>query len=190
MNWIPLLATALFTPVLTGVVVYLLQLRWQEQMEKRLTRFSKLHERRAEVIAELYKRLVQIQSGLALAARLFEAKKTWKTTIDTGASIARTAESIRGFWDYFQEHRIYLPEGLGDEIERFYQKALSASRSLRQVDVFHEYTSNDEHSEEDLTEFYRAYTEGEWAELSSILAEEIPPIKDKIERRFRELLGS
>lgn len=45
MDWIQLPVT----PLLTGVVVYLVQLYWQERMEKRLTRFSKIYDRQAEI---------------------------------------------------------------------------------------------------------------------------------------------
>ena len=78
-------------------------------------RFSKLHERRAEVIAELYARLVDAywaaQSFVAIAEWSGEPRKKDKYT----AAMNQTAN----FYRYFDKHRIYLPEPTCALLEEF-----------------------------------------------------------------------
>jgi hypothetical protein len=79
MDWIQLLVPLVLDGVhlvvnllVTGIVVFLVQLYFQEQTKKRLiefeTRFSELHQEQAEVIAKLHEMLVEMQSDLRSAA--------------------------------------------------------------------------------------------------------------------------
>ncbi|MFW6116374.1 MAG: hypothetical protein ACOC6F_01485 [bacterium] len=180
MNWIPLVVTTLLTPLLTGVVVYLLQLRWQEQMEKRLTRFSRLHERQAEVIAELYARLVQIE-------RSFRNPPTAKhpDPYSQPAQAEREAlkKSVEDFWHQYEEHRIYLPEALEQKIEVFYYESWFACEKLLHADVSRMLMSADKDypSTKQYAQDLDAYRHA---------VEDIASIKESIEAKFRELLGS
>lgn len=84
MDWIQLLVTLVLAGVhlvvnlvVTGIVVFLIQLYFQEQTKKRLiefeTRFSELHQKRARVIAKLYELLVEIGSSLHSASQAVSA---------------------------------------------------------------------------------------------------------------------
>jgi hypothetical protein len=66
-------------------------------------RFSKLHEKRAEIIAELYSRAVELQ------------KKGGRYVLQIGGQEPEEQfEEVRNtmyeFHDFFDKHRIYLPE--------------------------------------------------------------------------------
>jgi pyrroloquinoline quinone (PQQ) biosynthesis protein C len=184
MNWIPLVATSLLTPLLTGVVVYLLQLRWQERMEKRLTRFSKLHERQAEVIARLYGLLVEVQSDLSSCAYAVSDTAEDFTREKLEERLDATEQSTEAFWNYFERHQIYLPQSLTERIGRLYRDSLRVYATGRQIEISQALMeSSDNYSDR---EQYNQYLE----ELPRIVEEEIAPLKEDIEREFRRLLGS
>ena len=67
-------------------------------------RFSKLHEKRGEVLADVYERLVESER---LAKQYVFHKKS-----DEAAYLA-AVKSVREFHDFVELHRIYLPEKIG-----------------------------------------------------------------------------
>lgn len=78
-------------------------------------RFSKLHERRAEVIAQLYGLLVEAhwasQSFISLAEFSGEPSKQEK--------YAEAMNRAADFYRFFDKNRIWLPEGLCRQLEQF-----------------------------------------------------------------------
>jgi hypothetical protein len=180
--------------VITGVLLYVIQKIFDERASRRLeefkanlqsaafeheTRFEKLHERQAEVIAELYKGLVQIQSSLRSFAHAMDSDILSHTKGEEGIA---TKETIDAFWDYFQEHRIYLPESLGKKIDEFHRQSMLAYIDLFSATISKELSSDDESYQEKYTK--------ELAEAAGILADGISPVRDDIAREFRGLLGS
>jgi len=193
MNWMPVLLNI----VVTGILLYVFQKVIDERAAKRLagfeanlqsaafereTRFVKLHDRQAKVIAELYKGLVRIQSSLRSFAHAMDSDVLSHTK---GEKDKVAKESVDAFWDYFQDHRIYLPESLGKRIEKFHKQSMLAYTKLISADISQELSSlssNDESYQEEYAK--------KLAEAARVLADGIPPVKDDIAREFRKLLGS
>jgi hypothetical protein len=180
--------------VVTGILLYVIQTFFDERASKRLedfkvslrsaafereTRFAKLHDRRVKVVAELYKRLVRSQHSLRSFAHAIESDRMRGTKRERDKA---AEQSVDAFWDYFEEHRIYLPEDLGERIDEFYRRSVSAYLSLGLADIAQELGSSDESDQ-------REYTQN-LAEASRILADDISPVRDDIEQEFRRLLGS
>jgi hypothetical protein len=132
---------------------------------ERETRFAGLHERRAEVIAELYKRL----------ARMHQRFDSYLSPLQVGDEDAHSekgkeaATCANDFFDYFNESRIYLDGPLCAEIAELGVKVRRAwvdfnvppdqRRGLRWLDVWNKF------------------------------GEDVPPLLRRIEKRFREMLG-
>jgi hypothetical protein len=190
MDWV---LVFVLNTLVTGILVFVIQKVFDERASKRIeefkanlrsaafereTRFAKFHERQAEVIAELYKRLVQIQSGLRSYAHAIDSDvlNYTKRGRDKAAE-----ELIGAFWDYCQEHRLYLTKRLGERIEEFHRQSMLAYINLSSADISQELASGDKFHQEEYIQ--------ELVEASRILADEISPVRDDIEQEFRKLLG-
>jgi hypothetical protein len=187
MDWLVFVANL----IVTGILLYAVQKTLDERASKRLekfkdeiragafereTRFTKLHEERAEVIVKLYRKLVKIERRLSSYA--YNVKSSEASCEETEKSIW---DAIHEFQDYFLDNRLYLPETLGGRVEEFHQLSSSAYVTLQIADIAKMSSSNDE-------SYDREYKE-EFTEASRIISEEIPPLKEEIELEFRRLLG-
>ena len=190
MNWMQFLLDV----VITGALVYVIQTVFDERASRRLeefktnlrsaafeheTRFARLHERQAEVIAELYKRLVRLQSNLRSFAHTIDSEVLNYTKREQDKA---TGESLDAFRDYFREHRIYLPESLGERIEEFWRLSMLAYAELAWADLSQDLASDDESYSEQYIQ--------ELANASQVLADKISPVRDDIAQEFRKLIGS
>jgi len=81
-------------------------------------RFSKLHEKRAEVIAELYSLLVQAYWDISS----FVSPIEWSGEPNKQEKYAKAMNSVADFYRYFDRHRIYIPEDLCSQIDEFVQE--------------------------------------------------------------------
>ncbi len=142
-------------------------------------RFAKLHEKRAEVVAELYRCLVQAQTSLHSLSYVVGSDILSKSERENGET---AKESVDAFWRYFDEHRIYLTESLCDKIKEFHRQSLRTYIELCCADISRELASDDETYRDELAQ--------ELENASKILVQEIPPIREAIEVEFRTLLGS
>jgi hypothetical protein len=181
------------TPLVTGIVVLLVQLFFRWQINKRLTefekRFSILHERRAKVIAELYKLLAGIQSNLRSAAVYSRRPSLTVEELESDRfreELHAIGASNEAFREYFERHRIFLPESLAERMEKFYFYSAEAvahiQLRLRHVPSAVSALAGNGFDQEGYNEFLKA--------LSRLLEEEIPSLKKDIEREFRRLLGA
>lgn len=182
MNWIPLVATSLLTPLLTGIIVYFVQLRWQERMEQRLTRYSKLHEKRAEVIAELHSLLVEMRSDLHSAALAVSPSTEGWPEEEIQRRVEAAHQSAEAFREHFRRHRIYLPESLVVKISRFCAQTFATSLGMQLTDASRTEALQDESQQGE----YRKL----WEETSEEVSKRIPSLRQDIEAEFRRLLGS
>ena len=131
------------------------------------TRFTRLHETRAEVIAELYKRLVHAHE----AFDAYLSKVRFAGEPDDAQRIGEAARYAHELAGYFLEKRIYFDEELCGDIDVAIQKL---------VNVF-VWTVN-----------YPQEMPGsmeKWSQAALHFSERFPAIRAKIERQFRELIG-
>jgi hypothetical protein len=134
---------------------------------ERQTPFAHLHERRAEVIVDLNKRLVRTQRELA--SLVHPLQEAGEPPIAEKAKVA--AEAGNAFNEFFNENRIFLDEPLCERIDEL-------SRSL--FHAWRDFNPQDHRSDVRMKAWQAA-----WKRME----EEIPPIRREIETRLREILG-
>lgn len=137
------------------------------------TRYQSLHTKRAEIIAELYRLLVQAEQDATSLARPFQAsgepsqEEKNKQAFQSGKSL----------YDFFEKNRIYFRQDSCERISIFIQ---GLYRSLVDFSpVLH--SLSEVSGGKDRTE--------DWIKVWEKLTKELPPIKADIEREFREILG-
>ena len=150
-----------------------LQLRTIEHQ----VRFSRLHEKRAAVIAELYGHLVEAlweaESFLSLAEWAGEPNKKEKHK----TAINRLVDLYR----FFDKHRIYLPVELCTSLEKLVMEVRSHVINFGVYVGFDEATLNDHtHKEKQ-----KAWHSG-WDAIKN----QIPLARQDLENEFRALLGA
>ncbi|MGD1104066.1 MAG: hypothetical protein ABSA59_18615 [Terriglobia bacterium] len=139
-------------------------------------RFSKLHEKRAEVIDQVYARLVEarmegkrfIATDAYITDRL-QQKEAWK----------KTAERMEDVSVYIQKHRIYLPERICELLQKVVDEM---SRHVAAAGV---YTPLNPQAQEMIAEKYEALMKA----YNAFFSESIPAATKALEDEFRRLLG-
>ena len=132
------------------------------------TRFVKLHEDRASIIKELYRKLHKAHGAFEdlLAPVKALGPGGIKEIIETASKYGRE------FFDYFQENRIYLDADLCKQIDTLnavFRRAWSDFVPMGDEDYM---AKGSQHLKV-------------WAEFKEM----IPPLREEIENRFRKLLG-
>lgn len=134
------------------------------------TRFSLIHQKRAEVLSNLYSRLARAKSLLGDLVAIFqpggqllpEKKK-------------KAADSFNDASSYFFEHRIFLNKTTAIQVE----EVISA---MREAFVAFD-TSQLENVE------YRPDSTGLWMESYNNVRDKISPLLSELEMEFRKTLG-
>jgi hypothetical protein len=138
-------------------------------------RFSKLHEKRAQVLADLYKLLV-------LAAReteSFASPMEFAGEPDKKQKLRATISAIANYFTFFDEHRIYIPQQLCVSLEEF-------ARKLRRLSSdFGVYVGIDFPTQRTSEEKQKAWLAA-WDSVQS----EVPQLRSRLEEEFRRLLGA
>jgi hypothetical protein len=180
-----ILLTAITSAVFTGILAFAGQKiieRWLsrnlEQFKTELqlslfrhqTRFATLHDKRAEVIAELYLRLARAERSLKIAAMLVAQNNTQQFEKLTSA-----LDNTKAFFSYFEEHRLYIPRKLAGRLQQLTQTFVDVNKGL--------YFSQPN----DKTEYDDAWKN--FQQAISTLTDEIPKAKEEIEEDFAQLLG-
>ncbi len=139
-------------------------------------RFSKLHEKRAEVIAELYSLLVQaywdISSFTSPVELAGEADKKEKYVTAMNASA--------DFYGYFEKHKIYLPEKLCSQVDGF------AQEMRKKAIGFGVYVKYDDKAMPDST-YEKKHQK--WIEAWEYFDKHAPEARSVLENELRNILG-
>ena len=139
-------------------------------------RFSKLHERRAEVIAELYSRLVESH----WAAQNFVSVGDLHGDPSKREKYVTAMNKAADFYCCFDKKRIYLPEALCTQIETF------TVNMRKRVLQFGAYVSVDEKSAPDSFIIQKLDV---WANASEYFDKEIPLTRRALETELRQILA-
>lgn len=140
-------------------------------------RFSKLHEKRAEVIAELYRRLCTAlwDSESFLSPLQFAGEP------GQGDKHTTAMNSLVHAYRYFGEHRIYLPHEMGVSLE----KLISDTR--QEVIRLGVWLGSDDQS---LPGHAQKTKHETWMAAWDAIKKDIPQAMHALEEEFRELLGA
>ena len=139
-------------------------------------RFSKLHERRAEVIAELYGLLVEAK----WAAQSFVSVAEWQGEPPKAEKYVTAMNKAADFFRYFDKNRIYLPEELCAQLEKF-----NADMRTRVIS-FGVYASIDD---ENAPEHFIRQKLDVWSKASDYFDKEVPVARAALESELRKILS-
>lgn len=133
------------------------------------TTFAKLHGKRAEVIAELYARLVAVHG--AMQVMLYPIMHGKEEVEERHRKEAEDATAV--FLEYFSAHQIYLEESLCELLRTF-------ARNINRASLVHINILEARLDGMDTTKNIQG-----WQHLDS----QVPPIRKEIEATFRKILG-
>lgn len=137
---------------------------------------TKLHEKRAQVIAELYGLLVEAQ----WAAQDFASPMEWAGEPNKREKYATALTRATDFYRFFDKNRIYLPKDLCSNLDEF----LRAMRS--KVIGFGVYLSREE---EHMADAAIEKKHDAWGKASTYFDEEAPKTREALEAALRHLIG-
>lgn len=141
----------------------------QNELERDRIRFSDLHEKRAEIVSELYYRLQDLR----------EATQAVRDSTETATQneLINAAEAGHRFWTYYQKHRIYFPPEIcetGDSLLATYRDLLNMVNK---------------HSNHEPSSGWRVVYEAMEITTDRELEHKTQELQEELERHFRELLG-
>lgn len=140
-------------------------------------RFSRLHEKRASVIAELYGHLVETLSE----AESFLSPMEWLGEPDKAEKHRIAMNKLVDFFRYFDKHRIYLPEEMCGSLEAVAMKVRSHIIEFGVYVGFNDQSMND-HTREQKQKAWN----GGWDAIKN----QVPQARKLLEEEFRMLLGA
>ena len=133
------------------------------------TRFTKLHETRAETIGELYRRLVQAQRALRDIRRFRNRDQ------DLLDKVGVASDATEEFYSYFDECRLYFPKDVCEKVEEAH-KGFVAMYNLYQRAHISSAMEDHEQLVADLKEAHVG------------VSERLPEIRQALEDEFRQML--
>lgn len=139
-------------------------------------RFSKLHERRAEVIAELYGLLVQAHRDMSSFVALVE----WTGDLSKKEKYVVAMNAVADFYRFFDKNRIYLPEPVCSKLEEF---VLTMREKVIGFGVYVQF------NDESMPEHALIQKHDAWSSAWEYFEKKVPEAKSALENEFRGLLG-
>ena len=139
-------------------------------------RFSKLHERRAEVVAELYGLLVEAQ----WASQSFISIAEWSGEPSKQEKYVTAMNKAADFYRYFDKNRIYLPESICTQLEQLIRNMRS------KVIEFGVYVNNDNGA---VPAHIVQQKLDVWLKASEYFDKEVPLARAALEKELRSILG-
>jgi hypothetical protein len=137
-------------------------------------RFSKLHEKRAEVLADLYKLLV----AAVWQVSEFTSPMQFGDP-DRKAQYAAAINAVAAYFRFFDQHRIWLPPELCEPLESFAKQLRTPAINLGV------YLRIENPTDKTLKEQSEVWDKA-WQKVDG----DIPKLRSAIEAEFRKLLGA
>lgn len=131
------------------------------------TRFSLMQQKRADVIAALYVKLVEAQQALARWSSPMKFSNQDETQLGRDA-----AESLNALMDFFSLHRLYLGRAAADRCQSVLDMMRGAFIEYQMVHIDPETIKH-----------------AEWVAVSNKVSKEIPKALTEIEIDFHKVLG-
>lgn len=151
-------------------------------------RFQKLHEKRADVIAEIHRLIREVHAKMRHLSLFFIGdmdEKPKKEVFD------KVMEASGNLYNYFYENSIYLPEKLWDTTEKFVMSVRREAEKFMRIDQPRLWSIVDAPLDETLKlrEKWREEHSEAWEKNRKFFDEELPKVKRELEREFRRLMG-
>ena len=138
-------------------------------------RFSKLHKRRAEVLAELYKLLVEA----IWETSTFTSPMQWEGDPEKRDQYVTAMNAITKYFRFFDQNRIWLATDLCNSLEEFAKQLRKPAINLSV------YLSIEHPTPETAKELSNV-----WSEAWNSVENDIPKLRQAIEGEFRSLLDA
>lgn len=143
-------------------------------------KFSKLHDRRAKVIADVYEKLVSVLQS----SERFLNPGRWRSEarIPSSVDFSTATREILDSLGFLNRHRLYLPEAVAEQVGRLLREIreqLSTSGQWTKLQI----------PEELLTQEDRAMRAEDAQQAYDAIQKQIKPAKLALEEAFRGLLG-
>ncbi|MDO6473095.1 hypothetical protein [Maribacter sp. 1_MG-2023] len=142
--------------------------------------FSKLHQDRAEVVKELYHKLIELQAAMTdftrrMHAVIEDAEK------EKEERITRVNKGLIDFVNYYLPNRIYFDKDLAEKLDNLANEYRNKGWDFAQMSSYL--------SESGMTrELYEEYS-NKTKEISQFVKDEFPKVIEDLEEEFRTLLG-
>ena len=141
------------------------------------TKASKLHDRRLEIISELYKKLVLLNQAMQTMTALWKLASEDKKADDAAENerIKNAGDKYSEFYSYYLENKVFFSIEICELLD-----------SLRNgyYDSYWDYTAKQRFG---FTDFELNYENAKKA--SENVQEKIPPILNQLESEFRKMIG-
>ena len=137
-------------------------------------RFRRLHEKRAEVIAEIYKKMIDAH----FATSSFVARGEYENEPNKKEKFKILEEKISEFLEYYGKFKIYLNTDLCEGIEKFAQELRGPALTLNMF-----INNPDEGTLGKIKQ--ESWTEA-WIKVNDTI---VPQARRELEQEFRKLLG-
>ena len=142
-------------------------------------KFTKLHEKRFEVMAETYKYLTDALFKLRIYVSPLKGVPTDKTSEEINhTQFTNYTDADKKLYEYYSFNKIYF----NDEIEELFEKYFTSS-----LDILNQYVKNEFLNREGVAFDSKVYMAA--ATAYKKIPELIEPIQLEIKKKFRELLG-
>jgi hypothetical protein len=137
-------------------------------------RTTLLNEKRAQVVAELYKLLIDF----VFAAESFAAVAEYSGEPNKDQKAEILGKAASEFYIYFQHHRIYFSAKVCDGIQELFHAVHGPTRTFRMWQQLAKENSlaGEKHHLS-------------WDKAWKAIQDDVPPLRNKIEAEFRALLG-
>ena len=140
-------------------------------------RFSRLHEKRATVIAELYGHLVET----LWEAESFLSPMEWVGEPNKGQKRITAMNKVAELYRYFDKHRIYLPPALCTSLESL---VLEVRTLIIKFGVYVDL------KDETMPAHTYKQKQDAWLDGFEAIKNKVPQARERLEEEFRSLLGA
>lgn len=132
-------------------------------------RFQNLHAKQAEVVSDLYSRIVQAERKMGqLTARFRPVSE------DLGSQKKAAALACDSFANFYRQHRLYLPEATAVKVDELSDLFISLYIDIDTAQPGDE---------------YQPANAKDWAEANRCMETQVRPVKQELENQFRKILG-
>lgn len=147
---------------------------YRNELEKDRLRYTKLHNKRAEITAELYEKFVEFEEDLRSLTHPMQ--KVGDPAKDE--KLENTAKSGNEFLNFYMMNKIYFPPEVCETVEEIVEESMEIHKEKRTRAAKFAHREMEPGDFEKELDYWERVTE-----------EDIPKLKEELENHFRELLG-
>jgi hypothetical protein len=141
---------------------------FRAELGRRASELSLIHEKRAEVIGDIYGKLARARKLMSTLPSVMEVDDS-----ELSSKRKRAEDAYNDADDYFNEHRLYLGEELGQKVDNILSTMDSAYQDYHNAHA---------------TKNFKASSNSYWTHAYEQINKELPPIFVELEKEFQTVL--